>query len=114
MSTVEKFGARLLEAWRKATLERVVIHTPDRSTAERLRFRLYSLRRALESDAHELYPLAARVSISISPSTNEQWLLIMELADSDFDNLLERAGITTAELELPEDFPDLSTVSSDS
>lgn len=107
--SVEKFGPRLLATWTKATLERVVIKCPDLKTAQRLRFRLYALRRAMEADAHPLYKAAANVTITIVPNKVNEFYVIMETADADLDSILEKSGIENVDLDL--ELPDLDVSS---
>lgn len=92
---INAFDPRLIEAWKRAATEAVVLNVANRNMALQLRQRLYRLRKALGANNHEVYKLAVRASIQIHPddARHPEWQVILAPADAKLDASLNAAGL---------------------
>lgn len=94
MAEVDKHNPLMIEAWKKATLEPVTLRVASQAEATSLRHQLYRCRVAMKKDKHELATSAERVTIIIRENKKEScWIVIMQPAQSQFDDVFHQAGI---------------------
>ena len=92
-SEIAKFNPLMIEAWRKSTLEEVTLPVASKSEATSLRHQLYRCRVAMQKSKHELADQATRVTIIVREGKS-CWNVIMQPAQSQFDDVFNQAGIT--------------------
>lgn len=92
---INAFDPRLIEAWKRAALEPVVLNVANRNMALQLRQRLYRLRKALGNAKHDAYALAVRASIQITSDDSHppEWKVVIAPADAKLDASLTAAGL---------------------
>lgn len=94
---LSSFLPELLAVWSKAALGPVTLKAPDRSSAIRLRYRLYSLRKSMEHYGHEAFASAAHATISIREAPDGKWEVLVKPADQDLKTMIKDAGIEVEE-----------------
>jgi hypothetical protein len=92
------FGPNLHAVWRKAIGEVVHLRCGEgvegKKKAVALRHRLYQLRRCFIDESHELAAASERVSLTMR-KVGSEWVVIAHIADTTFDEIIERSGIST-------------------
>lgn len=90
------FSPNMHEFWRQAAAKTVHLQCgkgqEGRKAAVTLRHRLYQLRVALKREGHEMAAAYDRVTIQLR-EVSGNWMLIGNLADTHFDELLQSNGI---------------------
>lgn len=94
---LSSFLPELIAVWSKAALGPVTLTTPDRSSAIRMRYRLYSLRKSMQHHGHEAYASAAHATISIREAPGGKWEVLIRPADQDLRSMVKEAGIEVEE-----------------
>lgn len=89
---VASFDARLLELFRRAATEPVRVILPTSKAANRLRFRLHALRKAMRNEQHPALSLAEAVTLRLT-QTADSYILTASPSDAEFANVLGTAGI---------------------
>jgi len=101
--TVISYGAELLAVFKAASKETITICLEDENKADRLRFRLNMLRKAMRNEQHWLASVAETVevckveeidpgmTISNSPMPTGNWLIVCKPSDNDFRTAIESA-----------------------
>lgn len=102
--SLETFNPKLKAAWIKGSQTPVTIEVKDKNEAIRLRYRLYKLRAALKAAEDPVFQSAQYCVVKIAPSRGDAWVVVIEPADSEFDEALSKAGLDLEVPELPEDF----------
>lgn len=89
----------LLEVWRKCATSTVSLSFPTKQTAARIRFQLYNMRKRLQRENHELYPLIAdtTITIQLDPKTTN-YLLVLISTEAVLEKALTSAGFATTKL----------------
>lgn len=89
---VQQFGPKLMAALLKSATEPLKIKVGPRNKAVTLRARLYSLRKAMERERDERYPLVAKVNFTLKEEANT-WFVVAGAVDTTFDEILDQAGV---------------------
>jgi len=106
---VASFAPELLELYRRGALTSISITLSDLKSAQRLRYRLHTLRAAMRAESHHLTSIAEKVQFALtSNSENEEVILTARPSDNDFLGAIRRAGVDvndmpTGELEIQTD-----------
>ncbi len=95
---VKNYAPELLELFRIASQQEVIIPLDSEAKARRLRFRMHNLRKEMRKEQHPLLPLAELSQLTVQRvqdlgGGNERWQLIVTPADGDFVGALRDAGI---------------------
>ena len=100
---IQNFSPELFELLAKASRERITVTYPEKRLAVRARFRLYSLRKAMERTRHELFDAASQVTMRIYSDSDqagkEIWKL--ELFPGDNDDILQAIRDAGVSVEVP-------------
>jgi hypothetical protein len=104
--SIAQFGPKLLAVWQKAATEVVLIPCgkgeEGRKNADRLRFRLYDLRKAMERENHPLFETSKLITLR-KIQLNGEYCISADSSDASLDSILDRAGIVGDDApELPE------------
>jgi len=91
---VSSFAPELLELFKRAAREEIIIPLEDEKAAIRLRARLHALRVAMRREDHSLTTIANSVQFTLSPGGN----LCCTPVDNNFLEYIKAAGITIPEL----------------
>ncbi len=91
---VQSFSAEMIEFFRLAARKEIIIELPTMKDADRLRFRLYQLRKAMREENHHLVKIADTVSLHLKDKPPR---MIGHLADQGFIAALQKAGVTVTE-----------------
>lgn len=91
--SVKNYAPELIELFRVATQQEVVIELTTKSAAHRLRFRMHNLRADMRKEHHPLLALAELSQLSVTGEGNS-WQLTIFPADSDFVGAIRAAGVT--------------------
>lgn len=117
---LESFGPQLLAALARGSRETLTLDFPSYSAAVHFTIRINLLRKRMQLDKHELYPVVARARISYDwgsragyaplsdkvermrrdrrPDGNPPTKVTIRPQDEQFNEVLTRAGVTESEL----------------
>lgn len=87
---------KLLETFRRGALAQVVLSPLTYNSAHALRMRLYRLKRTLAQEAHADSASAQLTIIKLKQLGNDQWAIIVQPSDWDYEQAFATAGISTA------------------
>lgn len=92
--SLSRFDPRLIEVWRRGAQQTVDLKLDKRSEAIRLRYQLYSLRKALIADNNPVGELAKRATIRLLEADKAgKYHLLVEPAGNKLKHVLDEAGI---------------------
>ena len=100
---VSSFAPELLQLYKIAAQQEVVVLFDTEKEAQRFRFRCHYLRREMRKSGHDLVSIANSVEFKIR-KTKAKWAVIANPSDTSFVEKLHTAGIKI-ELSSPEDQP---------
>ena len=94
---VSSFAPEMLELFKKAATEAVLLKVGDKKKAIHLRYRFHNLRKIMRETEHSLVNIANSVTFSITPEFD----LKCYPADSQYLDYLHAAGIIINPPDLP-------------
>ncbi len=104
--SVSSFAPELLTVYHKASQEPIAIPVEDKKAAERLRFRLHQLRRAMRREMHEWAGIAEGCQVTIHPRDaklpNGAFLVAVGPSDRDILPALKSAGVEVEAIAVPD------------
>ena len=92
--SVSAYAPEMLELFKQARLKEIRMVLPTLKAAQRMRYRLHNLRRALRDESHPMQTIANGVVLSIEETAEGRGLLIAHPADDEFVGALRAAGVT--------------------
>lgn len=106
---VSSFGPQLMAVWLKGAREEVRLEFPNKKLAQQFQLRLQMLRGAMQREDHPHKELVQRARTSLrtgekagsdyanDPDGKRYALLVVYPADSQFDDVLKKAGVVVTE-----------------
>lgn len=91
------FGANLHEVLRKGANKELVLNFPTSALAVRFRHRINALRSAMKREKHPDWKQLYRCGVYVDPARPNT--LIIAPRDSEFNDVLKKAGVETDSLE---------------
>ena len=111
--TVSSFAPELLTVFHKASQEAIAIPVESKKAAERFRFRLHQLRRAMRREMHEWAAIAEGCQVTMHPADalkiEGPWLVAIGPADTNLLPALKKAGVVVEEIDIPDHEGKMST-----
>lgn len=100
---VASFAPELLELYRRAAREPVSITLSNLKAAQRLRYRLHTLRAAMRAESHNLTSIAEKVQFTLtSNEVDDEVILTARPADDNFLPAIRRAGVNIEDMPMGE------------
>ena len=101
---VASFAPELLEIYRRGARDVISITLTDLKAAQRLRYRLHTLRAAMRSENHHLLSIAEKVPFAlVANSDNNTVVLTASPSDDDFLPAIRRAGVNIEDMPMAEE-----------